>query len=268
MGWSYLDEEALLHGSLIGGVGLIFFCLWLRRAANAAFATAVLVVAVGAVVHFALAALARDNVREAENLLEEQFFAAISPVCSHNQPVTDARGYVSGQLNSAVFFVQLSNDGALYPSRYGVTEEFQPSSVSELGLVICTTTSSLIHETCEYSTSAGDRLLSREQYTRTIQVVDPTTAQVLDTHRLEGSMPAVCPASRTFSDYEYSATNYGSLPSDTDVIEVIRPWLDGNVAVIAGSPPPAGGLGTSPSAGQPAPAGVKPGDEPEPTGKP
>ena len=251
LGRSYLDEEALLHGSIIGGFGLLFFCLWLRRAVNGVVASAVFVMGVAAVAVAANSALEEEALREAESLVREQFFAAISPVCAYGAGVPEATGYVAGTTNSAVFFMQPSS-GDLYPSRYGVTDEHRPGSVGDVNLVICSETEARVIETCPYSTSAGERILTREQYIRTVNVVDAVTAEVLDTRVMEGSMPAECPASRTFSEYEYSAKNTGSLPSDRDAIALISSWLSG----------------TGTRAATPASSGVKPGDEPSQTGKP
>jgi hypothetical protein len=280
LGRSYLDEEALLHGSLIGGVGLVFFCLWLRKAVNPALASVVLAGAIGTVGYFAMGALDQQQVRMEESLVEDQFFALISPVCSDNRPLPDARGYVAGGANTAIFFTQQSS-GRVDPSRYGVTEEFRAGSVDELALVVCTAIEAQSIEVCPYN--AGDRMLSRQRYVRTVRVVDPTTATLLDTLRLEGTMPAECPASRTFGEYESSANNFGSRPSDIDVIDGIRDWLDGTAtagatgSVVApgngsiaapgtgtSATPPTGGS----NVGTPVP-GVKPGDEePPPSGKP
>ena len=282
LGRSYLDEDALLHGSLIGGVGLVFFCRWLSKAVNPALASVVLAGAIGTVGYFAMGALDQQQVRMEESLVEDQFFALFSPVCSDNRPLPDARGYVAGGANTAIFFTQQSN-GRVDPSRYGVTEEFRADSVDELALVICTSTESLVIEVCPYNTSGGERMLSRKRLVRTVRVVDPTDARVLDTLRLEGTMPAECPASRTFGEYESSANNFGSRPSDIDVIDGIRDWLDGTAtagatgSVVApgngsiaapgtgtSATPPTGGsnVGTSDP-------GVKPGDEEPPaSGKP
>lgn len=250
LGRSYLDEEALLHGSIIGGVGLLFFCLWLRAAANAVLASAAFIAGAVGVGMAANSAFEEEEIREAEHLAREQFFASVSPVCAYGTGVPEARGYTVGAQNPAVFFMQPSS-GDLYPSRFGVTEAYLPETLEELGLVICSETEARIIESCPYSTSAGDRMLTREQYVRTVNVVDARTAQVLDTRVIEGSMPAECSASRTFSEHEYSVRNTGSLPSDRDAIELISAWLSGNGAAAPRTP-----------------AGTKPGDEPEPTGKP
>ncbi len=279
-----IDEEAVLHGSIIGGLGLLFFCLWLRKAVHPAAAAAAFLAVIGAAAGFGYFAVGNARVEAAENTAQEQLYASISTVCTINEGLPDAIGYQQGTAQTAMFYNRGSDGGEWYPSRYGVSEQYRPSDSGALNIVVCVETTTRFIESCPYSTTQGDRTLSREQYVKTITVRDARTAEVLEAHTLEGSIPSECPSSRTFGEYEYTASSYGTLPSGALMIEQINDWLIGSAipgprANGSGNsgfvPVPGGGAqapnGTAqppaqPPSGGPA-VGVKPGDEPS-NGKP
>jgi hypothetical protein len=256
---SHLDREALLHGGLIGGTGLFLFCFWLRRAVSPVMGSAVFIAVISAAAYFVGEGLERERASDAASVVREQLFEVILPVCSLGTPLPDARGYVAGSPNPAVFFTQRVS-GELYPSRHGLTAEFRPETLEALGVVVCAENKELVLQSCPYMTGDTERVLTRTQYVVNIRVVDPTTAEVLDTARLVGSIPAACPDTRSFGEYEYQATNYGSFPSELERIESVRSWLDG-LETTGRTPGPESG-GTSPAAVAPQHENVKPGDVP------
>lgn len=268
---TYIDDEAVLHGSIIGGLGLLFFCLWLRKAVNPVAAAAALVLVVSGAAGMGYFSLQNEQFAAAENAVQEQLFASMSTICTINEGLPEAPGYEQGSASTAMFYNRRSDGGEWYPSRYGISEQYQPSAATELNIVICAATEARFVQSCPYSTSAGDRTLTREQYVKTITVRDARTAQVLETRTMEGTMPPECPANRTFDEYEYMASSYGSLPSDSDLIELIGSWLDGSAAPgLAGGTAPTHESPTQPAStptGVNTAAGVKPGDEPA-NGKP
>ncbi|MFT6397411.1 MAG: hypothetical protein ACJAYU_002164 [Bradymonadia bacterium] len=259
---TYIDDEAVLHGSLIGGTGLLFFCLWLRKAVSPIAAAMALVAVVSAAGGFGYFAFERSEVYTAQNVAQEQLFASISTVCTINEGLPGAPGYVQGGLSTAMFYNRRSDATEWYPSRYGTAEEYHPAAIEQLNIVICAATQTRFIESCPYSTYGGDRTLNRQQYVKTITVRDARSAAVLETQVMEGTMPSDCPGSRTFGEYEYTASSYGSLPNDSALIELIGSWLDGTASLAAAAHDPAANTPNINGG-----TGVKPGDEPS-NGKP
>jgi len=222
----FVDQEAFLHGSLIGGVGLLLVVAGLWKIANGAVALIVLVGVVAGVAFYMKTNYDDMYVAVIEMVEQRDIMGDLEPLCVDGVAIPEAAAYSREPGTHPTAMFTTSSSGTTYSMNAGDVEAWQPSSIEEAQLVACITTNRDVVETCEYTTSQGAAYIYRVQMQKSLELYEARTRTLVASASITGGMPPNCSDSVTFSEYEFSRDLSGGLPNERELIAEVRGFIE------------------------------------------
>jgi hypothetical protein len=224
---SYYDEEAALHAQLIGGAGALMVSIGLGRLVHWGAGVATMIVAASVTLWLLSAKSAEVEADEAAGEERQAMAEGFWSVCASGVGVPDAAPYVAdGSGPRAIVIFTKKSDGDHYPWMGERGSEWFPNSAAETQLVGCVTLETKIIEVCRYVGGDGERLVSLNQYLQKLEVRAARTGESLGEITVEGGLPPKkCPAQMTIGVGD-SGDISGSYPSDDDLLEFFRGFVE------------------------------------------
>lgn len=223
-----IDGEALLHGSIIGGVGLLLIGFALSKLINPAVGVLIpLGVVAGG---FFLYHTASERQREYDAGIEAEsaMYDAVLPVCTEGATVEGAADYEGGPGTHPIAVFTRYSDGDWLPSRNTLPEGWEPSSTSDARLVACVHSIENTVEMCPYNATGGRSFtINRTRYDAEYWIYEASTRRELAHDFIQGTEPAPCPAGASFGENEYSRQISGTYPAGAAIHEEFRSWVEG-----------------------------------------
>ena len=233
--FTWIREDDLTQALAIGGLGVLLLAIGLQRLVRgtagwiAAAAALLVPAAIGAVV--VLRAQSTQGKEDARLEAQQRVYDRLMRLCTTGTAVPAAAPYDGAPgLHPTAFFTTPSEGDTYGWFGDATPESWRPRSVEAAQLVACNKTTRDVLESCSYSTSAGDRYVTRIRYVQEVVLVEARTARELTRVRLEGSEPGACPEAMSFSEYETMKDITGSFPTDEAIVETVRPWIDAGPA--------------------------------------
>jgi hypothetical protein len=148
-------------------------------------------------------------------------------VCSGNG-VTGAATYTKGVLGPHKIVFMKSNSIYYWPPDWPsqFPSNWQATSLSETELVGCIEIVYKEIQTCNYFSSHGLCYIYREQETMEFSLFSAHTGEKIGMTTFYGGVPNACPASATFSTYQWIKYIYGSDVSLDDIKSWLSPYVD------------------------------------------
>ena len=236
--FSWVRDDEVMQALLIGGAGLVLLALGVQRLLRGVkgwiAGGATLLVPAAIAIFVVLGAQRRSADADAQTAALVAAYDRLMTVCS-GTAVPEAAAYDRAPgLHPTAFFTTPS-EGKTYgwlgdsPPR-----AWRPTKVDQAQLVACNKTVKDTLEGCSYTTSGGDRFVSRVRYVQELVLFEARTATELTRGRIAGSEPAPCPETTTFGQYDTFKDISGSLPGDDALIGLVQGWIE----VGPGGPPP------------------------------
>lgn len=227
-GRSYVDTEALLHGSIIGGVGLLLFSAGLALLVNKIVATVFCFVVIGGAAFVVTSALDRQEDTEAEYDRLAAVADELMPFCEQGVALPDNAPYDGEPGYHPVTAFNRDSSGTWRSARGGFPEEWELPSAQEVELIGCIQTDELNLESCAYDASGGRSFyINRIQYIRTLSLFSAADRTALTSYSELGSEPGPCPESTSFSETEFSRDQPGTYPDSDAFVQHMEPWVMG-----------------------------------------
>ena len=228
---AWVRDTDLTQGLAIGAAGLVLLALGVQRLVRggmgwiAAAATLLLPGSLGAVVVLRAHGRQRDEVARID--AQQAVFDRLMVLCTGGAAVPEAAPYErTPGLHPTAFFAT-PPEGETY-GWFGdaLPRSWRPLSAESAQLVACNKTTKDVLEGCSYTTSEGDRFVSRVRYVQELVLYEARTGKELTRGRLEGSEPGPCPEVMSFTEYETMKDITGTYPGEDALVDIVRPWVE------------------------------------------
>jgi len=219
-----------MHGSIIGGVGLLLFSAGLALLANKVVAVIFALAVAGGAAFVVTTALDKKADTEDEYARLHEVSQELMPFCEEGTAFPDNAPYDGETGYHPVIVFNRSSSGSWGSARGGFPDDWTQPSAQETELIGCVQTDEVNVESCAYDAANGRSFyLNRVQYRRTFTLYTASDRAVLTTYSELGSEPSPCPDSLSFSESEFSRNQTGTYPDGDSFLEHIEPWVMGTV---------------------------------------
>ena len=224
---TYLDEEAILHGSIIGGIGLLLLGRGLGNMTQKPLLFFPLIIGI-ALVGFAWVERSEivDDYRETQDNREE-IFDDFLEVCEDGTGIDDAERFEPGGNDhpTLAYFGRGTADNIEWSPDWNQTpEDWEVEDADDVELVACIRVESQTIHRCAYnSTGSSASTLSLVQYVQTLHLREAQTGEILLTEQWVGSDPPPCPNTYDFSS---GSSLSGSLMSSEQIYERVTQFME------------------------------------------
>jgi hypothetical protein len=206
--WSrtYLDEEAVLHGTLLGAFGLILIGVGLTKCAQKKLGCLPLLL-VGLPVFICWVHrvnLVKTKAERTEGRAE--VFMRFQKLCVRGTGVGNGAAFVPGATPRILQFRRGAGLDAKWTPNYNTPPEWQRGSTGDIALVACVETTTNLLESCSFSSGSTRFNLSREQYVTTLTLRAAQSGEAILTEEWTGSEPRNCPKSATITSKSIRGT--------------------------------------------------------------
>ena len=254
---TYLDTEAILHGSLLGGVGLLLLGGGLSHLTGKRLLLLPLLT-VGSLVGFAwtqrgtIVSEHRETQDEQRELLED-----FVEVCADGEGIEDAARFEHGGTEhpTLAYFGRGSTEDLEWGATgYDTPEDWAVENGDDVELVACIEVENQPIHSCSYGTVGDESILFLIRYVQTLKLRAARTGEVLFTEEFPGGDPPPCPNTH---DFATGNRLYGSLVSRDEIYTRIGEFMEDGLDETEESEnidqriKPSGGNGTAP--GKPRP---------------
>ena len=238
---TYVDSEAILHGSLIGGLGLLLLGGGLTQMMRKRLLFLPLLV-IGSLVGFAWTQRA-SIVSEAQETRDarSELFDDFVEVCEDGEGIDDATRFEQGGTDhpTLVYFGRGSTDDLEWSPEWNETpEDWAVEDGDDVELVACIQVETRPIHRCSYGTPDDESILTLIQYVQILELRAARTGEILHREEFPGSEPPPCPNTHDFAS---GHRLYGSLVNDDDIYERIEEFMeDGSAETGETDEPPEG----------------------------